>query len=118
MIREDTSLHEWVKGLSAAITVCDRQGVIIEMNESSAQNFAKQGGSSLCGSSLLECHHEPSRSQLEDMLAHPRPNTYITEKNGVRRLVHQEPWYDNGQFGGYVEFIFSIGSDIPVKTRD
>jgi len=54
MIREDTSLHEWLKGLTTVITVCDRQGAIIEMNEASVQNFAKQGGASLCGSSLLD----------------------------------------------------------------
>jgi len=52
------------------------------------------------------------------MLAHPRTNTYITEKKGVRRLVHQEPWYDQGQFAGYVEFIINIGDDIPVIARE
>lgn len=110
-------MHNWVKSFPAAITVCDRQGIIIEMNETSAKTFAKRGGLSLCGSSLLDCHPEPARSMLEDMLVHPRSNTYIVEKDGTRRLIHQSPWYDQGEFGGYVEITFNIDQEIPVKTR-
>ena len=110
-------MNNWSKNLEAAITVCDRDGIIIEMNERSAQYWERQGGRALCGRSLLDCHPEPSRSQIRDMLVHPRPNTYITDKNGSRKLIHQSPWYENGQLGGYVEIIMELEGEIPIKMR-
>ena len=110
-------MKDWSKSLEAAITVCDRDGIIIEMNERSAQYWERQGGPALCGRSLLDCHPEPSRSQIRDMLANPRPNTYITDKNGSRTLIHHSPWYENGQLGGYVEFIMELEGEIPIRIR-
>ena len=110
-------MHNWSKSLQVALTVCDKNGVIVEMNERSAKYFADQGGWSLLGRSLLDCHSEPARSQIKDMLVNPRSNTYIVEKRGARHLIHQSPWYDNGQLGGYVEFIVEVGDEIPIKVR-
>ncbi len=110
-------MNNWSKNLEAAITVCDRDGIIVEMNERSVQYWARQGGRDLYGRSLLDCHPEPSRSQIQDMLVHPRSNTYIIDKNGTRKLIHQSPWYENGQLGGYVEFIIELEGEIPIKIR-
>lgn len=107
----------WSKELTACITVCNELGEIIEMNDQSITYFSKYGGADLCGRSLLDCHPQPSRQQLENMLVHPSANTYITEKEGQRRLIHQAPWYEEGVFKGYVEIIFDIPAEIPVKIR-
>jgi len=51
--------HPWVAEFPGAITVCDRNGVIIEVNATAAATFADDGGAALVGSNLLDCH--PSR---------------------------------------------------------
>lgn len=107
----------WIKGVTAAITVCDQQGTILDLNDRSVSNFSKDGGSELCGRSLFACHPPAANELLREMLISPEPNTYITEKNGKYRLVHQAPWYEDGKFGGYVEFIFDVPGEIPIKKR-
>lgn len=107
----------WIDRIPVAITVCDVKGTIIEMNDCSARYFAQDGGRDLCGRSLLDCHPEPSRSQLQQMLAVPQANTYTVVKNGCRRLVHQAPWYEAGVWGGYVELVFEIPDEMPLKIR-
>ena len=42
--------HPWVREFAGSITVCDPQGIILEMNEKSATTFAKEGGRALIGS--------------------------------------------------------------------
>ena len=39
----------WVKELKAAITVCDRSGVALEMNDRAAETHEKDGGRELLG---------------------------------------------------------------------
>ena len=51
-----------------AVTICDREGRIIEMNEQSRQVNLKPG-QSLIGKNVLDCHPEPARSLLADMMA-------------------------------------------------
>ncbi len=107
----------WIKGVTAAITVCDEQGEIVDMNDRSVRNFSKDGGADLCGRSLFDCHPPAASELLKEMLTRPEPNTYITEKNGQHRLVHQSPWYEDGHFKGYVEFIFDVPEEIPIIKR-
>ena len=70
----------WSDEVEGAVTVCDLNGIITYMNESSKKQFAKYGGESLIGQNLLDCHPEPSRSKLAEMLKTPTTNCYISEK--------------------------------------
>ena len=36
--------HAWIKEFPAAITVCDAEGIILEMNDKAAKTFEKDGG--------------------------------------------------------------------------
>ncbi len=103
--------HSWIKGFKGAVTVCDTRGIILEMNDAAANVFIQSGGESLVGSNVLECHPEPARSKLESMMAEQRVNVYTTEKNGKKRLIYQSPWYENGEYKGFVE----IGVDVPAE---
>ena len=67
--------HAWIHEFPAAITVCDTQGIILEMNARAIETFADQGGAALVGLNLLDCHPEPSRTQVVSMLAGPAPAT-------------------------------------------
>jgi len=94
----------WIKEFGAAITVCDKDGKIVEMNDRSVATFAKYGGKDLVGSDLFSCHSEKSRGIIEAMMHHQdRINCYTIEKNGIKKMVYQAPWYKDGQFLGLVE---------------
>ena len=109
--------HEWVKEFPGAITVCDPQGIIVEMNDKSINSFAKDGGADLIGSNVLDCHPEPARSKLVEMLKNGRANVYTIEKKGVKKLIYQSPVYENGEYAGFVEMSLEIPFDMPHFKR-
>lgn len=108
----------WTKGFLGAITVCDREGMVVYMNDRSKKQFAKSGDGDLLGKSLIDCHPEPARSLLLKMLAEPAPNSYTIEKNGIRKMIHQTPWMQDGEFKGVVEMSFEIPVILPHHKRD
>lgn len=108
----------WTDGFIGAITVCDREGIVVYMNERSKKIFADDGGESLIGQSLIACHPEPARTKLLEMLAEPKPNSYTIEKRGIRKMIHQTPWMQDGEFKGVVEMSFEIPMDLPHHKRD
>lgn len=110
-------LPSWLTSFPGAITVTDERGVIIFMNDKSIQTFAKEGGERLLGKSVLDCHPEPSRSKLERMLAEHTPNTYTIEKNGARKLIYQTPWFEDGQYRGFIELSLEIPWEMPHFVR-
>jgi len=109
--------NNWFAELPLAITVCDREGKILEMNNKSQKTFEKWGASQLIGESLLNCHPEPARTKLIDMLKEPKINAYTIEKNGIKKLIYQCPWYENNEFMGLVEFSLEISIEMPHFVR-
>jgi transcriptional regulator with PAS, ATPase and Fis domain len=109
--------HAWIKSFPAAITVCDVNGIILEMNDKAIDSFQEDGGEKLIGTNLLHCHPEPARSQLEEMLRTQRHNSYTIEKHGVKKLIYQTPWYDNGRYSGFVELSLPIPFVMPHFIR-
>jgi transcriptional regulator with PAS, ATPase and Fis domain len=112
------SEHRWVKEFPGAVTVCDTDGRIVEMNDKSVEVFAKDGGTELIGTNVLNCHPEPARSMLKGMLESRRANVYTIEKQGRRKLIYQSPWYDEGRYAGFVEIAVEIPWDMPHFIRD
>jgi transcriptional regulator with PAS, ATPase and Fis domain len=110
--------NSWVREFPAAITVCDANGIILSMNERSILTFADDGGASLIGANLLDCHTEPARSKVAALLSSKAPNVYSIEKGGVRKLIFQSPWYENGKFSGFVELSLPLPAVIPHFNRD
>ena len=108
----------WTDGFLGAITVCDCDGIVVYMNDLSKKQFAKTNDCNLVGKSLIDCHPEPARTKLKEMLAEPTPNSYSIEKNGIRKMSHQTPWIENGEFKGVVEISFVIPMELPHHKRD
>jgi len=108
---------DWVKQIAAAITVCNCEGIIVYMNDSSARMFTEEGGYELLGCNLLDCHPGNSRDQVQKLLDEPQTNCYTTEKNGKRKLIYQVPWYDNNVFSGLVELALPLPAEIPHFLR-
>jgi len=108
---------DWWNGIKAAVTVCDNDGIILDMNESAAGTFSKDGGRQLVGKSLMECHPEKARAKLRSLLETESVNAYTIEKNGIKKLIYQSPWYKNGKFAGLVEFSLPIPFEMPYFVR-
>lgn len=107
----------WMKEFGAAITVCDPQGVIVAMNDRACATFEKDGGRALVGKSLLDCHPEPARAKLAALLARQGTNAYTIEKNGVKKLIYQAPWYEGSRYMGLVELSLVIPFEVPHFVR-
>ena len=107
----------WVKEFPGAVTVCDGDGIIIEMNDRAAVTFAEDGGRALVGTSALDCHPERARAQLAGMLASGQANVYTIEKRGVKKLIYQSPWYRDGAYAGFVELSLEIPFELPHFVR-
>lgn len=108
---------DWVEQFPGAVTVCDRDGVIVAMNDRSAATFEADGGRALVGKSMLACHPEPARTTLAGLLAEPRVNAYTIEKRGVRKLIYQAPWHQDGQYRGLVELSLELPDALPHFVR-
>jgi transcriptional regulator with PAS, ATPase and Fis domain len=107
----------WTQEFPVAITICDTDGVIIEMNNAAAKVFEKDGGADLVGKNVLDCHPEPARSKMSNMLKSPAVNAYTIEKNKQKKLIYQCPWYENNEFRGFVEFSLPIPEQLPHFKR-
>lgn len=103
--------------IPASVTVCDVDGKILFMNERSAATFAKDGGKSLIGKDLYECHPGTSKEKLRALMESHQTNSYTIEKNGVKKMIYQTPWFENGEFRGLIEFSFVIPADMPHFMR-
>lgn len=104
----------WARELPAAVTVCDRQGIILEMNNKAKGTFSGD----LVGRNVLDCHPEPARGKLAELLATGESNVYTIEKSGRKKLIYQSPWYKDGEFAGLVELSFELPESLPHFRRD
>jgi len=107
----------WFNEFPGSITVCDPEGIILEMNERAALGFQADGGRDLIGKNLLDCHPEPARAKLLEMMNSRRKNVYTIEKHGVWKLIYQTPWFENGEYRGFVELSLEIPAEMPHFIR-
>ena len=113
----DDLSERWTEELAAAITVCDAEGRIVEMNAESERTFAEDGGRALLGRNVRDCHPESARRKLEELLVTRETNVYTIEKNGRKKLVYQAPWFEKGEFRGIVELVLPIPFEVPHFVR-
>ena len=108
---------DWAREFPGAVTVTDTAGTILYMNHRAAAAFAAEGGSGLVDTSVREWHAEPSRAMRGEMLRTERPDVDAIEKKGVRKLIHQSPWYRDGRYAGFVELSLELPAEIPHFVR-
>jgi hypothetical protein len=108
---------DWTKEFPASITVCDRDGVLLEMNDRAAETLASNGGRELIGRNILDCHPEAARGKTMHLLECAATNVYTIEKQGVKKLIYQAPWYRDGEFAGLVELSIELPPDLPHFVR-
>ena len=108
----------WVKELPVAVTVTDAEGTLVEMNDRSLETFKEDGGAALLGTSVFDCHPEPSKTKTYALYESKAPNHYTIRKKGQKKIIHQLPWFKDGAFAGYVEISIPIPDDLPHFDRD
>ncbi len=109
--------RDYFEEVDVAVTVCAKDGTILDMNGKSRKTNLRPGQESILGQNVLDCHPEPARSLLEDMLRNPRTNVYTVEKEGLKKLIFQTPWYDEGEYAGFMELSMVLPEIIPHRVR-
>jgi len=110
--------HSWVQEFPISITITDQAGKIVEMNAKAAQTFEKDGGLKLIGQNVMSCHPEKAQVKLRDIRDNQKTNVYTIEKAGVKKLVYQAPWYQDGEYAGVAELAIDIPFEMPHFVRD
>lgn len=110
--------QDWIKEFPAAITITDNEGKIIYINEKAADVFKDDGGYALIGQSLFACHSNASNDKINQIIKEQTPNVYTIEKNGIKKLIYQTPWRENGEMKGLVEISFQIPFVMPHFVRE
>ena len=108
-------MDKYFEELPIAITVSDKEGNILDMNAHSANVNSK--GVKIIGNNLYNCHPPHAAAILRDLYANEKKNVYTIEKNGIKKLIYQTPWYNNGVFAGLIEFSMEIPFDMPHYVR-
>ncbi len=111
-------MEKWSDELPfVAITVCDKEGKIIDMNRRSIATYEKDGGKALIGKNLMDCHPERAKQIISRLMSEGKTNAYTIEKEGLRKLIYQSPWYENGEFAGLVEMSVVLPETMPHYVR-
>ena len=87
------------------------------MNDKSAKTFENSGGKNLIGTNVIDCHPEPAKSKLIEMMKTQTSNHYTIEKNGIKKIIHQSPWFENNIYKGFVEISIEIPFEMPNFIR-
>jgi hypothetical protein len=88
------------------------------MNDKAAEATAKEGGKSLVGKSLMDCHPPKAQKRIKEVMASNQPYVFTIEKKGVRKMVYDGRWTKNGRVGGLVEIYFELPSRIKKLVRN
>lgn len=113
----NSNMNNWIKEFTGAVTLCNDKGIIIYMNDKAIKTFENDGGSKLIGTDILACHPEPSKTTLKKLMRERRVNAYTIEKNGLKKLIYQSPFYDNGIYSGFIELSLEIPFELPNFIR-
>lgn len=92
----------------SSIVICNLRHEIVYMNPAAIANYAKHGGASLVGKSLLDCHNPESVRRIKQVMewfaASAEHNIVYTSYNAKRNKdVYMVALRDGGELIGYYE---------------
>ncbi len=108
--------RRFFKEAEIALTVADKEGKIIYMNDLAKITFSKHGD--LIGHSLFECHSASSVAKISEMLLEGSTNIYTITKRGVKKIIIQLPWREEGEIKGIMELSLSLPEHLPHFTKE
>ena len=65
------------------------------MNDKAKETFASHGD--LVGKSLMPCHSDRSKAIIAELLRTGGSNAYTIQKNGLKKMIYQTAWRENGE---------------------
>lgn len=101
-------IPDYHKEVDFTISICDKEGKIVYLNDRGVETFKDDGGLELLGSNILDCHPEPSKSQLKEMFISHETNFIFKGQGSSRRLIYQTPIFKEKEYNGYMEMIIPI----------
>ena len=110
-----SNIPDWAKEINCAITVCDTEGIILYMNDKAKETFASYG--ELVGKSLMGCHSDHSKDIIRKMMETGGTNCYTISKKGLRKMIYQTVWRQDGKVAGLVEFSIVLPEEMPHYDR-
>jgi len=111
-------MTNYLKEVGIAVTVSDKNGQVLAMNDKAISTFEKYGGTKLIGTSLYDCHPPHATEIIKRLMESHETNAYTIEKNGQKKLIYQTPWYENNEFMGYVELSLVLPENMQHKVRN
>lgn len=108
-------MEAYFEELPIAITISDMEGNIVDMNQRSAD--VNSHGKKIIGQNLYDCHPPHAAEILRSLYREEKKNVYTIEKNGIKKLIYQVPWYREGVFSGLIELSMEIPFEMPHYIR-
>lgn len=102
----------WADELDCAVTVADREGVILYQN-----NRSVEVNGDVRGRSMIPCHNERSQAIIRRLINEGGKNVYTISKKGTKKIIYQTVWRKEGIVGGLVEFSMEIPEQMPHYIR-
>ena len=84
-------MQEYFNEVPYSVTICDKDGKILYMNEMAVNVLSH--GQQIIGNNLLDCHPEPARTKLAEMLQNHNVNAYTIEKTVSRSSSIRHPGF-------------------------
>lgn len=101
-----------------AITVTDKEGKIIYMNQASGDVNAGGDAKALLQRQVRDFHKKARSQEIIERLFQGEKNVYTIQKKGERKLIYQAPWYEGESVGGLVELSLVLPEHMPHYNRD
>ncbi len=105
-------MKDFFENVAVSMTVCDTEGRVVYQNAKAVEALGEARGHN-----LQECHQAASWAKIQEMLVAGATNAYTIEKRGVRKLIYQTPWYEDGKVAGLVEYSIVLPENMPHKVR-
>ena len=104
--------NEIFQSVKVSITVCDKEGNVVFMNDASKAVFGD-----MIGKNMMPCHQQRSQDIIRQLLDKGETHAYTIEKGEVHKMIYQAPWYKDGEVAGLVEFSMVIPAEMPHYVR-
>jgi len=106
----------WAKEIDSTLIVCDENEIIIELNDKASKVYDKKGD--LIGSKLLDCHPKKYKPIVAKLIKERKPSCYTTETKKGKHFVYHTPWFEAGEYRGFVEMVIPIPDNMPNIVRE
>ncbi|MBO4402055.1 MAG: PAS domain-containing protein [Bacteroidales bacterium] len=105
-------VNDFFQTVKVSITVSDREGKLVYMNDASQAVFGDK-----VGQNMMPCHQARSQEIIRQLLENGENHAYTIEKGEVHKMIYQAPWYKDGEVAGLVEFSMVIPAEMPHYVR-